>query len=62
MKTTKQKIIYTNVTEDLFVKKKKWYEIINITIEESTENVYHVARQNLNFAKTSYNEIGKNGS
>ena len=32
------KIIYTNLTENLFVKK-KWYKIINISIAESTENV-----------------------
>ena len=50
LKLTKQKIIYTNVTEDLFVKKKKIKKIITITIVESTENVYHVTRQNLYFA------------
>ena len=39
---TKQKIIYKNITEDLFMKKKKKDRIINITIVESIENVYHV--------------------
>ena len=38
------RIIYINVMEDLFVKKKKWYKIINITIVESTENVYHATK------------------
>ena len=41
------RIIYINVMEDLFVKKKKWYKIINITIVESTENVYHATKQNI---------------
>ena len=40
--------MYTNVMEDLLVKKKQC-KIINITIAKSTgnvENVYHVTRQN----------------
>ena len=64
LKNLKQqnKIIYTNVTENLFVKKKR-YKIIKISIAESTENVHHVTRQNLHFARTPYNEIKtKNGS
>ena len=43
LKSTRQKIIYTN--RRLFMK--KWYKVIKITIAKSTENVYHVARQNL---------------
>ena len=54
LKTTKHKIKHTNVTEDLFTKK-KWYKIIIfITITESTENVYYVTRQNLHFAHSPY--------
>ena len=30
-----------------FHEEKKWYKIINITTAESTVNVYHVTRQNL---------------
>ena len=56
LKTTKQKIKYKNVTEDLFVKKKKLYKTLNITIAESTENFYHVTRQNLHFAQALYNK------
>ena len=48
LKTTKQDIIYTNVTEDLYMKK-----IISITITESMENIYHGARQNLNSVQRS---------
>ena len=52
------KIIYTNVTEDLYVKK-KIYRIINITVAENTENVYHNTRQNLNFTHTPQNKKTK---
>ena len=52
-KTTKQKIIYTNVTENLFMKK-NLYRVIKITMVGSTENVYHVASQNLYFAHDPY--------
>ena len=40
LKNQKQenKIIYMNVTENLFVEK-KWYKIINILVMESAENV-----------------------
>ena len=41
--TTKQKIIYTNVTERPFHEERKLYKIINITISESTESVYYPA-------------------
>ena len=45
LKTTEHKIKHTNVTDDLFMKK-KWYKIITfITITECTENVYYVTRQ-----------------
>ena len=47
LKTTKQKIIYTNVTKDISMKKKNDKKTLNITIAESTENVYHFTRQNL---------------
>ena len=50
LKTTKQKIIYTNVTEGLFVKKKNDIKLYYITITESTESVSHVTRQNSDFA------------
>ena len=39
LETAKQKIVYVNVMEDLSLKK-RWYEIINIIIVESTEHVY----------------------
>ena len=55
LKTTKHPIIYTNVLEDLFVRKNN-YKIMNITIAESTENVYHVTRQNLYFDHALYNK------
>ena len=32
--------------ENLFMKTKKGHKIINITIVESTENIYHITRQN----------------
>ena len=53
--TAKQKIVYVNVMEDLSLKK-RWYKIINITIVENTEHVYHVTKQNLYFAHTPYNK------
>ena len=58
LNTTKQKIICTNITQDFYIKKKKLYEIINITIVETTENVYHVTRQNLHFAHAPFNKKG----
>ena len=42
--------------EDLFVKKKKWYKMINITTAKNAENVYHVSRQHLHFAHAPYNK------
>ena len=39
--------------KDLLVMKKM---IINIKIIESTENIYHVKRQDLHFAHTPYNK------
>ena len=56
LKTTKHKIKYTNVTEDLFMKKKWCKIIIFITITESTDNVYYVTRQNLHSAHSPYNK------
>ena len=47
-------IIYTTVTEDLFCEEKN-------DIAESTENAYHVTRQNLHFVHASCNKI-KNDS
>ena len=38
---------------------KKKNKIIKITIEESTENVYQVTRQNLHFAHSSYSKKKK---
>ena len=52
LRSTKQKIIQTNITEDVFVKKK----IRNITMAERAENVYHVTGQNLHFAHAPYNK------
>ena len=56
LKTTKQKITHTDVTEDLFVKEKKKKKFINVTIVESTENAYRTTRQNLYFAHANFNE------
>ena len=53
LKTTKQKIIHTNITEDLFLKKKIYIKVFTVT--ESTENVYHVTWQNLYFAQDLQN-------
>ena len=52
LKTTKQRITCTYVTEHLFVKKKNDKKT-TITIVESTENVYHVKSQNLHFPHAS---------
>ena len=43
-------------TEEQLLQRKKWQKIINITITESTENVHHVASQNLHFVHTPYNK------
>ena len=56
LKTAKQKIIYTNVTEDFFKKKKNDTELKNMTIVESTESVYDVTSQNLHSVHASYNK------
>ena len=56
LKTTKQKITHTDVTEDLFVKKKNIYKFINVTIVERTENAYRTTRQNLYFAHANSNK------
>ena len=53
LKTAKQKIICTKVC---FVKKKKRFKFINITIVESKENVYQLTQQNLHFKHTPYNK------
>ena len=53
LKTAKQKIIYTNVTEDFFKKKKNDTELKNMTIVESTESVYDVTSQNLHSVHAS---------
>ena len=47
--------MYTNVKEDLFVKKKN-DKIINITTLENVENVYHVTRQNLYSVHAPFNK------
>ena len=56
--------IKNNKTEDYihkcngrpFHEGKKRYKIINITIAESTENVYHITRQNLHSVHAPYNK------
>ena len=56
--------IENNKTEDYthkyngrpFRQEKKLYKGINITVVESTENVYHVTRQNLYFPHASYSK------
>ena len=52
LKKTKQKTIYTNVTENLFVNEKKSYKFMNITIVECTQNVYHVTLEGEKFFNT----------
>ena len=47
--------MYTNVMEDLFVKKKN-DKIINTTIAENVEDVYHVTRQNLYSVHAPFNK------
>ena len=64
--TTVEKIswkIKNNKTEEDYKHKcnrrlfmKKWYKVIKITIAKSTENVYHVARQNLHSVHAPYNK------
>ena len=59
--------IKNNTTEDYihkcngrpFREEKKWYKIIIVTVVESTENVYHVKRQNLHFAHALHNKRSK---
>ena len=54
--------IKINKTEDYIHKcnrrlfMKKWYKVTKITIAKSTENVYHVARQNLHSVHAPYNK------
>ena len=38
------------------MKKKNVYKIINITIAETSENVYHVTKQKLGFTHAPYNK------
>ena len=53
LKTTKLEIIYKNVTEDLFVKKKKRYRVIDITIAKSAGNHFVYTTYNTNKFKNS---------
>ena len=56
VKTTKQDYVHKCNGRPCCEEKKRCKIIINITILKTTENIYHVTRQNLHFAHTPYNK------